>query len=83
MKYFFKGAWKPSLNIQAVLLSVLLLLVEPNPDDALIAEIVIVFIIFNIYFYTLNPVYFPAYYCMFVQYLFFRPQNINKVEKYI
>ncbi|KAJ8258067.1 hypothetical protein GJAV_G00192800 [Gymnothorax javanicus] len=34
-----KGAWKPSLNIGAVLSSIQLLMVEPNPDDPLMADI--------------------------------------------
>lgn len=34
-----KGAWKPSLNISAVLTSIQLLMAEPNPDDPLMADI--------------------------------------------
>ncbi|MFT7812959.1 ubiquitin-conjugating enzyme E2 T [Arapaima gigas] len=34
-----KGAWRPSLNISTVLTSIQLLLVEPNPDDPLMADI--------------------------------------------
>ncbi|CAH7206249.1 ubiquitin-conjugating enzyme E2 T [Phodopus roborovskii] len=34
-----KGAWRPSLNIAAVLTSVQLLMAEPNPDDPLMADI--------------------------------------------
>ncbi|KAK9804208.1 hypothetical protein WJX72_001272 [[Myrmecia] bisecta] len=34
-----KGAWKPSLNIAAVLASIGLLLAEPNADDGLMTEI--------------------------------------------
>eukprot|EP00127_Corallochytrium_limacisporum_P003361 Clim_evm50s148 gene=Clim_evmTU50s148 len=34
-----KGAWKPSLNIHSVLAAVRILLGEPNPDDALMADI--------------------------------------------
>lgn len=34
-----KGAWKPSLNIATVLSSIQLLMVEPNPDDPLMADI--------------------------------------------
>ncbi|XP_074588682.1 uncharacterized protein LOC141844545 [Curcuma longa] len=34
-----KGAWQPSMNISTVLTSIRLLLSEPNPDDALMAEI--------------------------------------------
>ncbi|CAL9703092.1 unnamed protein product [Knipowitschia caucasica] len=34
-----KGAWKPSLNISTVLTSIQLLMVEPNPDDPLMADI--------------------------------------------
>mmetsp|Transcript_10945 Transcript_10945/g.33564 ORF Transcript_10945/g.33564 Transcript_10945/m.33564 type:complete len:207 (+) Transcript_10945:113-733(+) len=34
-----KGAWKPALNISTVLASILVLLAEPNPDDALMVEI--------------------------------------------
>ncbi|KAF3788243.1 putative ubiquitin-conjugating enzyme E2 37 [Nymphaea thermarum] len=33
-----KGAWQPSLNISTVLLSIGLLLSEPNPDDGLVHE---------------------------------------------
>lgn len=33
------GAWKPSLNISAVLTSIQLLMAEPNPDDPLMADI--------------------------------------------
>ncbi|XP_049936557.1 probable ubiquitin-conjugating enzyme E2 37 isoform X2 [Nymphaea colorata] len=33
-----KGAWQPSLNISTVLLSIGLLLSEPNPDDGLMHE---------------------------------------------
>ena len=35
-----KGAWKPSLNVLTVLVSIGLLLAEPNPDDGLVADIV-------------------------------------------
>lgn len=35
-----QGAWQPSMNISTVLTSIRLLLSEPNPDDALMAEIV-------------------------------------------
>lgn len=35
-----KGAWKPSLNILTILTSIQSLLAEPNPDDALCADIV-------------------------------------------
>ncbi|KAG6516380.1 hypothetical protein ZIOFF_026839 [Zingiber officinale] len=35
-----KGAWQPSMNISTILTSIRLLLSEPNPDDALMAEIV-------------------------------------------
>ncbi|XP_072804952.1 ubiquitin-conjugating enzyme E2 T [Vicugna pacos] len=34
-----KGAWRPSLNIAAVLTSVQQLMSEPNPDDPLMADI--------------------------------------------
>ncbi|KAL0609021.1 Ubiquitin-conjugating enzyme E2 T [Plecturocebus cupreus] len=34
-----KGAWRPSLNIAAVLTSIQLLMSEPNPDDPLMADI--------------------------------------------
>eukprot|EP00121_Abeoforma_whisleri_P005794 Awhi_evm1s5253 len=34
-----KGAWKPSVNICAVLRNLQLLLIEPNPDDPLMADI--------------------------------------------
>jgi len=34
-----KGAWKPSLNVSTVLTSIQLLMAEPNPDDALMADI--------------------------------------------
>jgi len=34
-----KGAWKPSMNITTVLLSVQLLMNEPNPDDPLCVDI--------------------------------------------
>jgi ubiquitin-conjugating enzyme E2 T len=34
-----KGAWSPSLNVAGVLASVRQLLREPNPDDALMADI--------------------------------------------
>ncbi|XP_042385136.1 ubiquitin-conjugating enzyme E2 S-like isoform X2 [Zingiber officinale] len=37
--YLLKGAWQPSMNISTVLTSIRLLLSEPNPDDALMAEI--------------------------------------------
>ncbi|XP_020572135.1 probable ubiquitin-conjugating enzyme E2 37 isoform X2 [Phalaenopsis equestris] len=33
-----KGAWQPSLNISTVMMSIGLLLSEPNPDDGLMAE---------------------------------------------
>ncbi|GAB2300359.1 hypothetical protein Dimus_034400 [Dionaea muscipula] len=33
-----KGAWQPSLNLSTVLISIGLLLVEPNPDDGLMCE---------------------------------------------
>ncbi|KAI4380693.1 hypothetical protein MLD38_006856 [Melastoma candidum] len=33
-----KGGWQPSLNISTVLLSIRLLLSEPNPDDGLMCE---------------------------------------------
>ncbi|RWV88494.1 hypothetical protein GW17_00049412 [Ensete ventricosum] len=33
-----QGAWQPSMNISTVLTSIRLLLSEPNPDDALMAE---------------------------------------------
>ena len=35
-----KGAWKPSLNVSTVLASIQQLLGEPNPDDALMHDIV-------------------------------------------
>ena len=34
-----KGAWKPALNISKILLSIQLLMSEPNPSDPLMAEI--------------------------------------------
>ena len=34
-----KGAWKPSLNISKVLLSLQLLMSEPNPEDGLMVDI--------------------------------------------
>ncbi|KAG6512621.1 hypothetical protein ZIOFF_030746 [Zingiber officinale] len=34
-----KGAWQPSMSISTILTSIRLLLSEPNPDDALMAEI--------------------------------------------
>jgi ubiquitin-conjugating enzyme E2 T len=34
-----KGAWKPSLNLKTVLLSIRLLMSEPNPDDGLMVDI--------------------------------------------
>ncbi|EHB03745.1 Ubiquitin-conjugating enzyme E2 T [Heterocephalus glaber] len=34
-----KGAWRPALNIAAVLTSIQLLMAEPNPDDPLMADI--------------------------------------------
>ncbi|KAK4527466.1 hypothetical protein GAYE_SCF40G5388 [Galdieria yellowstonensis] len=34
-----KGAWRPCLNISTLLVSIRLLLVEANPEDALMAEI--------------------------------------------
>eukprot|EP00871_Galdieria_phlegrea_P001448 jgi/Galph1/2303/GphlegSOOS_G1024.1 len=34
-----KGAWRPSLNLATLLASIRLLLIEANPDDALMAEI--------------------------------------------
>ena len=34
-----KGAWKPSLNLKTVLLSIRLLMAEPNPDDGLMVDI--------------------------------------------
>lgn len=40
MYCLFQGAWKPSLNISTVLTSIQLLMNEPNPDDALMADIV-------------------------------------------
>ncbi|KAL4185985.1 hypothetical protein AMTRI_Chr10g233560 [Amborella trichopoda] len=33
-----KGAWQPSLNISTILMSIGLLLSEPNPDDGLVRE---------------------------------------------
>lgn len=33
------GAWKPSLNIASLLMSIQLLMAEPNPDDGLMADI--------------------------------------------
>jgi ubiquitin-conjugating enzyme E2 T len=33
------GAWKPSLNIASLLVSIQLLMAEPNPDDGLMADI--------------------------------------------
>jgi ubiquitin-conjugating enzyme E2 T len=35
-----KGSWTPSLNISTVLTTIQALLASPNPDDALVAEIV-------------------------------------------
>jgi hypothetical protein len=35
-----QGAWKPSINIATMLTSIQQLLGEPNPDDALDADIV-------------------------------------------
>ena len=35
-----KGAWKPSLNISTVLVSIQLLMSHPNPDDGLMVDIV-------------------------------------------
>lgn len=35
-----KGAWRPSLNISTLLISIQLLMAEPNPDDPLMADIV-------------------------------------------
>ena len=35
----FNRAWKPSLSLSAVLLTVRLLLAEPNPDDGLMSDI--------------------------------------------
>jgi len=35
-----KGAWKPSINIGTVLASIQQLMAEPNPDDALMSDIV-------------------------------------------
>ena len=34
------GSWKPASNIRTVLSSIQLLMSEPNPDDALMADIV-------------------------------------------
>lgn len=34
-----KGAWKPSLNVAAVLTSIRVLMGEPNPDDPLMSDI--------------------------------------------
>jgi ubiquitin-conjugating enzyme E2 T len=34
-----KGGWRPSLNISTILMSVRLLLAEPNPDDGLVQEL--------------------------------------------
>ncbi|GJQ14311.1 hypothetical protein GpartN1_g6924.t1 [Galdieria partita] len=34
-----KGAWRPCLNISSLLVSIRLLLVEANPEDALMADI--------------------------------------------
>ena len=34
-----KGAWKPALNISKILLSIQLLMSEPNPSDPLMADI--------------------------------------------
>lgn len=42
---FFQGAWKPALNISTVLTSIQLLMAEPNPDDPLVAEIVIIILL--------------------------------------
>lgn len=33
------GAWKPSLNISSLLISIQVLMAEPNPDDGLMADI--------------------------------------------
>ncbi|CAB4056884.1 UBE2T [Lepeophtheirus salmonis] len=38
-----KGSWKASLNISSILMSIRLLMNEPNPDDPLMAEIAEVF----------------------------------------
>ncbi|KAL5006785.1 hypothetical protein ScPMuIL_015591 [Solemya velum] len=35
-----KGAWKPCLNVSTVLTSIQLLMMEPNPDDPLMTDIV-------------------------------------------
>nr|ACO10324.1 Ubiquitin-conjugating enzyme E2 T [Caligus rogercresseyi] len=45
-----KGSWKASLNISSVLLSIRLLMNEPNPDDPLMADIAKV--------YTNDPLHF-------------------------
>lgn len=34
-----RGSWKPSLNISSVLISIRLLMSDPNPDDPLMTEI--------------------------------------------
>ena len=39
---FLQGAWKPAWNISTVLTSIQLLMAEPNPEDPLDAEIVII-----------------------------------------
>jgi ubiquitin-conjugating enzyme E2 T len=36
-----KGSWKPSINLSTILTSIQLLMDEPNPDDGLMADIVI------------------------------------------
>ncbi len=35
-----QGSWKPSLNLSIVLLSIRLLMAEPNPDDGLVPDLV-------------------------------------------
>jgi ubiquitin-protein ligase len=39
-KHVAQGAWKPSINIATMLTSIQQLLGDPNPDDALDADIV-------------------------------------------
>lgn len=38
-----KGAWKPIMNIEGVLQQLQMLMAEPNPDDALMADIALEF----------------------------------------
>uniref|UniRef100_A0A6B2LPZ1 UBC core domain-containing protein n=1 Tax=Arcella intermedia TaxID=1963864 RepID=A0A6B2LPZ1_9EUKA len=49
-----KGQWKPSLNIQKVLLTIQVLLSKPNPEDGLVKEIVILYLMMFLFFISIE-----------------------------